>query len=173
MTPRFFHLLVLVGALLCPTGARAQRQADIDAVNRLIDRYGALEDSMNMPAQAQLMSPDRVWIAQGAGRRTDQAANMRIQQAAFDALKRTVPGIATFTEDRDRLIKVHANGAVAVASFFRYTTNILPATVAPDIAKAFAAPVPPAAITLVLEKRDGDWKIVHTHTSALGAPPAH
>jgi hypothetical protein len=112
-------------------------------------------------------------IAQGAGRRTDQAANMRIQQAAYDALKRTVPGIATFTENRDRLIKFYGSGMVAIASFFRYTTIILPANVSSEVAKTFAGPVPPGAITLVLEKRDGDWKIVHTHNSDLGAPPGN
>src|SRR3989454_7448254 len=107
-----------------PAPASAQRQGDVDAINRLIDRYGVLEDAMDMNGQAQLMSADRVWIAQGAGRRTDQATNMRIQQAAFDQLKKRLPGVQTFTEDRDRLVKFYSNGSVAVASFFRYTTTI-------------------------------------------------
>jgi len=71
--------LLVFGILALPTTIAAQRQADVDAINRLIDRYGALEDAMDMNAQAQLMTPDRVWVAQGAGRRTDQATNMRIQ----------------------------------------------------------------------------------------------
>jgi hypothetical protein len=97
----------------------AQRQADSEAINRLIDRYGALEDAKDMTAQAQLMAPDRVWIGQGAGRRTDQATNMRIQQAGMEVTKKLVPGIQTFTEDRDRLVRFYGNGTVAVASFYR------------------------------------------------------
>ncbi len=146
-----------------PLIVTAQPQPDIDAINQLIDRYGELEDAMDMTAQAGLMSADRVWIAQGGGRRTDQAANMSIQQAQYDQLKKTVRGIQTFTEDRDRLIKFYGDGSVAVASFYRYTTAILPASATPD---GYATP-PPAVATLVLEKRDGEWKIVHTHFSNL------
>jgi len=162
-----FCALGMAMALGGPAPTAAQGQADIDAINQLIDRYGALEDAMDMTAQGQLMAPDRVWIGQGAGRRTDQAANMRIQQAGFDQMKAMFPGIRTFTEDRDRLIKFHGNGSVAVASFYRYMTTILP----PDTPYEFAASfVPPSAsaFTLVLEKGDGGWKIVHSHASDLG-----
>ena len=93
---------------------------------------------------------------------------MRIQQAAFDQLKKRLPGVQTFTEDRDRLIKLYGNGSVAVASFFRYTTTILPPPTSPEVAKEFGPRA--QAITLVLEKRDGDWKIVHNHVSDLGPP---
>jgi len=160
--------LVLTATLLMPAVAAAQRQTDVDAINRLIDQFGVLEDAMDMPAQARLMAPDRVWIAPGVGRRTDQATNMRIQQAAYDALKKQAPGIQTFTEDRDRLIKFYANGSVAIASFYRYTTVVLPPNAPADLVKAAAA-VPPVAISLVLEKRDGEWKIVHTHVSNLAS----
>ena len=161
-------VLVLACTLMMPAPASAQRQTDVDAINRLIDQFGALEDAMDMSAQAKLMTVDRVWIAQGAGRRTDQATNMRIQQAAYDALKKQAPGIQIFTEDRDRLIKFHANGSVAIASFYRYTTIVLPPNAPPDLVKAAAA-APAVTITLVLEKRDGEWKIVHTHASSLAA----
>src|SRR5438046_10022219 len=93
--------------MLVPSAAATQRQGELDAINRLIDRYGALEDAMDMNAQAQLMSADRVWIAQGVGRRTDQATNMRIQQAVFDQLKKRLPGVQTFTEARDRIVKFY------------------------------------------------------------------
>jgi len=165
-----FLPFALALGVLVPSPAATQRQGDVDAINRLIDRYGALEDAMDMNAQAQLMSLDRIFIVQAAGRRTDQATNMRIQQAGLDQLKKRLPGIQTFTEDRDRLIKLYANGSVAVASFYRYTTTILPPTTPPEVAKEFGPGA--AAITLVLEKRDGDWKIVHTHVSDLG-PPAN
>ena len=160
--------LLLAGSLVFPTLAAAQRQSDLDAINRLIDQYGELEDKMDMNAQAKLMTPDRVWVSQGGGRRTDQATNMRIQQAGLDALKKQVPGLETFTEDRDRLIRFHGNGQVATASFYRYTTFVLPPNTPAEVAKDLAAPAP-AAATLVLEKRDGGWKIVHTHFSNLTA----
>jgi ketosteroid isomerase-like protein len=164
---RFLPFAFALGVLMPPPAA-SQRQGDVDTINRLIDRYGALEDAMDMNAQAQLMSADRVFIVQAAGRRTDQTTNMRIQQATLDQLKKRLPGIQTFTEDRDRLIKLYGGGSVAVASFYRYTTTILPPSTPPDVAKEFGPAA--AAITLVLEKRDGDWKIVHTHVSDLGPP---
>jgi len=161
-------VLTAVATLLPLTRAIAQRQPDTAAINRLIDQYGATDDAMDMAAQARLMSPDRVWLAGGAGRRTDQAANMRIQQAAFDAIKKQFPGIQTFTEDRDRLIRFYANGAIAIASFYRYTTVLVPPNTPPEVAKDLTN-APPASVTLVLERRDGDWKIVHTHFSTLAA----
>ena len=165
---RTFLPVALAVGMLMPAAAATQRQGDVDAINRLIDRYGTLEDAMDMNTQAQLMSADRVWIVQAGGRRTDQATNMRIQQAAFDQLKKRFPGVQTFTEDRDRLIKLYGNGSVAVASFFRYTTTLLPPATPPEVAKEFGPQA--VAISLVLEKRDSDWKIVHTHVSDLGPP---
>jgi len=165
---RTFLPVALAVGMLMPAAAATQRQGDVDAINRLIDRYGTLEDAMDMNTQAQLMSADRVWIVQAAGRRTDQATNMRIQQATFDQLKKRFPGVQTFTEDRDRLIKLYGNGSVAVASFFRYTTTMLPPATPPEVAKEFGPQA--VAISLVLEKRDSDWKIVHTHVSDLGPP---
>jgi ketosteroid isomerase-like protein len=160
--------VVLALGLTMPAAAVAQqRQPDIDAINQLIDRYGALEDAADMAGQAQLMTADRVWIVQAGGRRTDQAANMRIQQASLDQLKRLAPGLQTFTEDRDRLIKFYGNGTVAVASFYRYTTYVVPAGIPAALAQSLST-VRPGAVTLVLEKRDGAWKIVHTHFSDLG-----
>ena len=154
-------------AFLSPATLVAQRQPDVDAINQLIDRYGSTEDAMDMTAQAQLMAADRTWIGQGAGRRTDQAANMRIQQAGMDQARKTVPGLQWFTEDRDRLIKFYGNGAVAVASFYRYRNRVLPAGLPREVADGLP-PVVPAVVTMVLEKRDQGWKIVHTHISNLG-----
>ena len=134
---RRFLPFAIALCMLLPSPAATQRQGDVDAINRLIDRYGALEDAMDMNAQAQMMSADRVFIVQAAGRRTDQTTNMRIQQATLDQIKKRLPGVQTFTEDRDRLIKLYANGSVAVASFYRYTTTILPPTTPPEVAKEF------------------------------------
>ena len=158
--------LVLAGTLIMPTLGVAQNQPDADAINRLIDRYIALDDSMDLVAQATLMAPDRVWIAQGEGRRTDQALGMRLMQAEYDALKKQVPGIQMFGEARDRLVKFYGNGSVAVASFYRYTTLVAPPNTPPDLAKELGS-LPATAWTMVLAKRDGQWKIVHTHNSRL------
>jgi ketosteroid isomerase-like protein len=164
-TPRLTVVTALV-ALLLPSQLPSQKQADIDAINKLIDQYGATEDAMDMQAQARLMTADRVWVAQAGGRRTDQATNMRIQQAGFDAFKKQIPGVQRFTEDRDRLIRFYAKGSVAIASFYRYVTVIVPPNTPPELERDVTN-IPPAVVTLVLEKRDDDWKIVHTHISAL------
>ena len=155
-----------VATLLLPAHTAQQKQSDVDAVNKVIDQYGSTEDAMDLQAQARLMTADRVWVAQGGGRRTDQATNMRIQQAGFEAFKKLIPGVQRFTEDRDRLIRFHGKGTVAIASFYRYITVIVPPNTPAEVAKT-TANIPPAVVTLVLEKRDDDWKIVHTHISAL------
>jgi ketosteroid isomerase-like protein len=159
-------LITAVATLVLPAHSTTQRQSDVDAVNKVIDQYGATEDAMDMQAQARLMTADRVWVAQGGGRRTDQATNMRIQQTGFDAFKKQIPGVQRFTEDRDRLIRFHGKGSVAIASFYRYVTVVVPPNTPAEVART-TANIPPAVVTLVLEKRDDDWKIVHTHISGL------
>ena len=159
-------LMMAVGA----SPLLAQSGADQDAINSLIDRYSELEDAADMAAQAQLMSADRVWISQWAGRMTNQDMNMRLQQAGFDAQNEFLPGVQWFTDDRDRIIRIYGNGSVAVASFYRYRAFVLPADTPTEVAQNVVQPTP-AVVTLVLEKRDGDWKIVHTHISQLSQPP--
>ncbi|NNM03823.1 MAG: SnoaL-like domain-containing protein [Gemmatimonadetes bacterium] len=148
----------------------AQNQRDIDSVHQLLDRYTELEESMDMMGQAQLMSPDRVWIGPGSGRTTDQAKNMDIQAAQFANNQAAMGGLKWFVDDRDRLVNFFGGGRVAVASFFRYMTYIVPADAPQEMADALAA-TQPVAMTLVLEKSDGEWKIVHTHVSDLIPPP--
>ncbi len=164
------HLAVVLSFAVAALPLHAQGRADQDAINRIIDQYSALEDAGDMAAQAQLMTADRVWIAQWAGRMTNQDMNMRRQQAGFDARKEYLPGIQWFTDARDRLIKFYGNGSVAVASFYWYRIFVLPGNTPPEIAATFA-PLNPAVITLVLEKQGGDWKIVHTHNSELSQSP--
>lgn len=162
-------VLPLFLMVVSPGGASAQSQADIDAVNRLLDQYTELEEAMDMPSQARLISEDRVWIAQGLGRRTDQAKNMRIQQAQMALLQETMPGLRWFVEDRDRLVRFHGNGSVAIASFFRYSTYLIPPGTPPEVSEGLDQ-VPASAVTVVMEKVGGEWKIVHTHFSNLGPP---
>ncbi len=130
-----------------------------------------LEDTGDMQTQARLMSEDRTWIAQNTGRRTDQGMNMKIQQASYDALKAAFPDVKWFTDARDRLVKFYGNGSVAVASFYWYRGYVAPRNMPADkIAMLGPQPVP-QAITLVLEKRNAGWVIVHSHTSNLIPPP--
>jgi len=155
--------------LLVPFLARAshaQREADLTSINRVIDQYAQTEDAGDMVAQAKLMTADRVWIAD-AGRRTDQGMNMRLQQAQIDEGKKFAPGVKWFTESRDRLIKFYGNGAVAVASFYWYRTRALPGDLPVEKAQLLGNQPPPLAITHVLVKEGGEWKIAHTHVTTM------
>ena len=155
--------------LLSGSFVSAQSKADTEAIHKLIDKYGETEDAGDMVMQAKLMTADRVWIGPvGSGRIANQAMNMESQQSQFDAAKAFVAGVKWFTDDRDRLIKFYGDGKVAVASFYRYRTFVLPADTPLEKAKLFSSPQP-IVITLVLEKKR-DWKIVHTHSSSLNPP---
>jgi ketosteroid isomerase-like protein len=145
----------------------AQDKSDMDAINKVLDQYLQTEIAGNMMAQANLMTPDRIWIGQGQGRRTNQQLNMQLQQAQIDEEKKLVPGLKVFIDERDRIVRFYGNGTVAVASFYWYTTYIVPASTPPEIVKMFNTPVPPSVFTLVLVKEQGDWKIAHTHESDL------
>jgi hypothetical protein len=161
--------LLCAAFLLVPCFTRAshaQREPDLTPINRLIDQYGQTEDAGDMMAQAKLMTADRVWIAE-AGRRTDQGMNMRLQQAQIDEGKKFAPGTKWFTEARDRLIKFYGNGTVAVASFYWYRTRALPGDLPVEKARLVGDQPPPLAITHVLVKEGGEWKIAHTHTTTM------
>jgi hypothetical protein len=159
--------LTLTCLALLASPSQAQQQVEIDAINRFLDRFAELEDAMDEIAQTELMSKDRVWIRQGVGRRTNQALNTKIQQAQMDALKQAIPEIQFFTDYRDRLIRLYGDGTVAIASLYSYTTAILPPDAPSDLAANLGS-IPPQVFTLVLEKRGGDWKVVHVHISDLG-----
>jgi len=163
------RLITFIIALFVPLAASAQGSGDEDAINRLIDQYNRLEDARDMAAQSELMTADRIWIAQANGRRTNQAMNMQIQQAGFDVQNEILPGVQWFTDARDRIIRFYGSGDVAVASFYWYRRFVLPANATDEQVQNAVQPQP-AVITMVLEKQGGDWKIVHTHNSALGPP---
>lgn len=157
-------LVVLVGAPKLAAGQAVN--ADSVAIDHVIDRYGALLDSMDADSLGQLMTADRVWIGQGTGRQVGQAKNADILRARFGQAQTDAPGAKTFTEDRDRLIRFYGDGSAAVASFYRYTTVVAPDSLS-DVPESLQRA--PSAVTLVLEKRDGEWKIVHIHMSDLGS----
>jgi ketosteroid isomerase-like protein len=161
--------LLCAVSLLLPWFTRAshaQREPDLTAINRVIDQYAQTEDAGDMMAQAKLMTADRVWIAQ-PGRRTDQAMNMRLQQAQIDEGKKFAPGMKWFTEAHDRLIKVYGRGTVAVASFYWHRTRAVPGDLPVEKARLLGDQPPPVAITHVLVKEGGEWKIAHTHITTM------
>ena len=146
---------------------QTDNQADLRLINQLLERYRATEDAGDMIAQSKLMAPDRVWVSQFAsGRRTDNMENMRIQQAEADRRKKAIPGLQQFSEDREKLIKFYGDGKVAVVSFYRYATRVFPPGTSEELMREYAAGS--ELMTLVLEKRGGEWLIVHTHVSAIG-----
>lgn len=172
MKSAVFFCTISLLLLFASSPAGAQDKADTEAINKLIDQYAKTESAGDLMGQAKLMTADRVWIGAGAGRRTDQAMNMQMQQAQFDEAKKLVPEIKWFTEARDRLIKLYGNGTVAVASFYWYSTFVLPANTPMDVVKLWGNQPPPVAMTQVLVKERGEWKIAHTHVSLLSPPPA-
>ena len=143
-------------------------ETDLDAINKLIDNYSKTEDEGKLLEQAKMMSKDRVWMGNnGAGRITDQSLNMIMQQSQVDAVMKSISGIKWCTDTRDRLIKFYGGGKVAVASFYWYRTFVLPSNTNSEKRNMMNKQPDPVAISLVLEKKKGDWKIVHTHTSLL------
>ena len=141
---------------------------DLDAINKIIDNYSKTEDEGKLLEQAKMMSKDRVWIGpNGAGRITDQSLNMNMQQSQVDAIMKNISGIKWFTDVRDRLIKFYGNGKVAVASFYWHRTFVLPPNTNSEKRNMMKKQLDPVVISLVLEKKKGVWKIVHTHTSLL------
>ena len=163
------RILAFTIAVCIPCTAFAQGGGDEDAINRLIDQYCQLEDAADMTAQAALMTADRIWIVQALGRMTNQAMNMRLQQAGLDVQNEILPGTQWFTDARDRIIRFYGRGDMAVASFYWYRTFVLPADATDDQVQNAVQPQPSVS-TMVLEKQGGDWKIVHTHISDLGPP---
>lgn len=147
-----------------PPYAISGEPADIAAIERLLAQYRISQDANDLVAQAKLMTPDRVWINQSGVRRTDNIENMRVQQAEADNQKKRVPGLQNLTMDRDVLIKFYGRGDVAIASFYRTATRLYPPGTPKELMEEYGASGAETG-TLVLEKKNGEWKIVHTHWS--------
>lgn len=157
---------VVLACLLVPVSAIAQSQADVEAIHAVLREYRATQDANDLVAQAALMTPDRIWISDTGQRRTDNAENMRVQQAQADVQKQEVPGLRRFTVDRDVLVRFYGGGSVAVASFYRTAVIVFPAGTPQDLRERHGGYA--VTGTLVLEKRGDGWKIVHTHWSPSG-----
>ncbi len=164
-------LFVLLAILLAIPAVHAQI-CDEAGIHALIDRYAETEAAGDMRAQARLMADDRVWIAGGMGRMTNQAMNMEGQQAWFDVDNELVPGMRRYADARDRMVRCYGGGDVAVASFYWYQQRIPPATMTAAQAEMLGDPPRPSTLSLVLERQGSDWRIVHTHSSPLWPPGA-
>ena len=168
LKPLLFFIILSTISFGNQSDIRMMEIADLAAINTLIDDYSQTEDDGTLLEQAKLMSDDRVWIGNnGAGRITNQSLNMNMQQTQVDAVFKSISGIKWFTDARDRLIKFYGDGNVAVASFYWYRTFVLPPNTSFENRDIMSKQPDPVAISLVLEKKEGDWKIVHTHTSLL------
>ena len=120
-----------------------------------------------MQAQAKLMSDDRIFVGSaGEGRAVNQKLNMKYQKIHLGIMKKEVPGIKFCTDARDRIIRFYGDGKVAIASFYWFRAVYLPPHTPAEVAKHYPQP-DTRAVTLVFEKQNGAWKIVHTHMSLL------
>lgn len=162
-------LVALIATVIPFVGHASDTRSEIDAINKFIDEYGAYQEKSDAIGMSKLMATDRVCLSSHfGGRRTDNVLNMKIQQVQLDLQNKEVPGIRDFVEDRERLIRLLGDGKVAAVSFFRYITRVFPPGTSAEMMKKYPAD-PPVAISLVLEKRGGNWIIVHTHASELTA----
>lgn len=156
--PTFVLAAILAGPLA------AQSQADRDAIHDVMRRYAELEDAMDMATQAQLMTEDRVWITP-SGRQLDQQRNMEVQQKVHDLRSELYPGHQIFTEIRYPHLYFPAQD-VAVYSYW-WDTSFLPTADHLRGSNRELTSFTPSWRTAVLVKRDGEWKIAHTHVSPI------
>jgi len=135
---------------------------DADDVRAVVDEYLATES--DLASQAELMSDDRSFIA-GGFRQTNNVNNMKNQAAAAMRNKELDPDTRLSVTGEDIIVRVIGDDA-AVASFYRFWTVLAGA----DSIRAGRNPQGPPndAVTLVLAKMGGNWKIVHTHQSPVG-----
>jgi hypothetical protein len=128
---------------------------DADDVMAVVNQWAALEG--DLAEQAKLIRSDRVQIA-GNGRQSDQAGNLKVQQANFNARARVAGG------EPEMIVRLEAPqvavyGDTAVVSFVRLF-NVYPHNQDP-------LPGNRAWFTMVLVKEGGDWGIAHSHVSGI------
>jgi len=129
---------------------------DSDDVLKVVQRWADLET--NLEAQAQLIRDDRVQITGGI-RQSNQAENLKVQIASFNAMVKSDGGTPTMiVRVESPLVQLYGN--TAVVSFIRLVNGI-PHNQGPRPANA-------AWATMVLVKQGGDWKIAHHHMSPFG-----
>ena len=150
--------ILLAAALVSPIASAD----DADDVRAVVDEYLATES--DLARQAQLMTDDRSFIA-GGFRQTDNVRNMKNQLAGEKRARELDPDGQFSVSGEDVIVRMIGSEA-AVASFYRFWTVLSSA----DAVREGRNPQGPPndAVTLVLAKMGGDWKIVHTHQSPVG-----
>ena len=150
-------LLILIFSLFSLSSLYADDMDDVEAV---INMYIDFETYDGIDDQAELMASDRTYIVNGV-RYSNNDRSMELQNASNRVSKRAFPGAVRITTVED--IKIRINGDAAIASFYRVINNINNA----DSVKAGATVMNSMyqTVSMALFKRDGDWKIVHTHIS--------
>jgi ketosteroid isomerase-like protein len=160
----YVKTLVLVGLVFSMLGGVAVAD-DKDDIMALIDDYCRLQGTGDLMGQANMMTADRIFILGGV-RETNQAANMKQQQAAQDTTKKLDPERVTIVTATDPIVRVY--GDAAVASFYWHFQNVFGA----DFIKMTAPNVPSGSfsyiVTQVFVKEGGTWKIDYTHLSSYG-----
>ena len=150
-------LLILIFSLFSLSSLYADDMDDVEAV---INMYIDFETYDGIDDQAELMASDRTYIVNGVTY-SNNDRSMELQNASNRVSKRAFPGAVRITTVED--IKIRINGDAAIASFYRVINNINNA----DSVKAGATVMNSLyqTVSMALFKRDGDWKIVHTHIS--------
>ena len=156
------HIAVVASVFLATLAAPIASADDADDVRAVVDQYLATEGDLG--SQAKLMTDDRSFIA-GGFRQTNNVRNMENQMATARRNYRLDPNTRLSVTGEDIIVRVIGDDA-AVASFYRFWTVLASA----DSVREGRNPQGPPndAVTLVLAKTGGDWKIVHTHQSPIG-----
>ena len=150
VTGRTLSLLVASAAILFAPMAFAD---DADDVMAVVQQWADTE--ADLTAQAKTIRADRVQVT-GGGRQSDQASNLRVQLANYNARVRTAGGEPELIV-RIESPQVAVYGDTAVVSFMRLF-NVIPYNSDP-------LPTNRAWFTLVLVKERGSWGIAHSHVS--------
>ncbi len=162
---RTFVLLCAIFAVMCVVPVGTAQAGDREDIEALVHEYNRLDEVLDVTAQANLMTEDRIYILPGVRYTSaaNQASNMKSQMASVARASQQASGNKTFITAVDPVIRVYGNAAVA--SFIRHT-NFIPAE----------GPIPPVFrvyCTLVLVKRSGNWKIDLTQMTSVVAPAAN
>jgi hypothetical protein len=112
------------------------------------------------------MTDDRIFILSGR-RLTDQAANMKNQQASQDRNKKRDPERQFIVTAVDPIVRVY--GDAAVASFYWHWNTIYGAAFLDKVAPNTPSSTISYIVTHVLVRDGGVWKIAHTHLSPTNA----
>ena len=141
---QFFRLVFVVAVLMLPAAALAGPAEDANAV---IDRWSAAYTSNDPEAVAQLYWPDAILLG---------TVSPVISQGTEDILKyfSIVKGTGNKNTIQERHTIVVDDNAVVVTGFYEFTRM------------KDGQPSPsPSRFTMLITKRNNEWRIAHHHSS--------